>query len=58
MISNARQSWRWRNGINTYQYTNAVTVPNIAYFRVKKTDKDGKAAWSPVLKLSNKLNNS
>lgn len=44
------------NGENNYSYTEPTVLQNIAYYRIKQTDLDGKFTYSSIIKLSGQSN--
>jgi len=53
LFSNIAQVAASGNSVSTkkYQYTDAVTVNTIIYYRLITVDADGKRSYSPVLKI-------
>ncbi len=46
------------NGENSYQFTDAATMDDVKYYRIKQVDVDGRYSYSSAIRLSNKINGS
>ncbi|MBP6022113.1 T9SS type A sorting domain-containing protein [Ferruginibacter sp.] len=43
------------NGENSYQFTDAATMDDVKYYRIKQIDADGRYSYSTIIRLSNNV---
>ena len=41
------------NGENSYQFTDALVLDDVKYYRIKQIDADGRYSYSTIIRLSN-----